>query len=389
MKNHPPNVFVSSTMYDLSELRAQLGQFIERLGWHPVMSEYDSFPIDPDQTTVENCRRNVRENADVFVMVVGARYGSVDAEADRSVTNLEFLEAKARGVPTYVFVSRDILAQSRVWKANPESDFSGIVDTPRIFEFIESFRDGGGVWTYPFDSAKDIVSTLGNQFAYLVQDALELRQMAQGKDELLGELEGRALTLALRRDDYWEVKLFGTVLEEELDRRATFRREIEHGLASDDVTYIDLVEIVPWSLDRIRECKRFAATASTILNEYLPQALGEEGEPGNPTELAEVARRLAQLWEDCARFTLRCRAVRVDDRAERLVDLLSTVNANMLEEIWEYGHALLPRLKAAIEAAAVGGPTEVSLTLALTADVDELNEEIERFTEEMELLLGI
>ena len=29
MKNRPPNVFLSSTMYDLSELRVQLRQFIE------------------------------------------------------------------------------------------------------------------------------------------------------------------------------------------------------------------------------------------------------------------------------------------------------------------------------------------------------------------------
>ena len=91
MKNRPPNVFLSSTMYDLSELRVQLRQFIDGLGWRAVMSEHDSFPIDANQTTVENSRRNVRENADVFVMVVGARYGSVDAEADKSVTNLEFV----------------------------------------------------------------------------------------------------------------------------------------------------------------------------------------------------------------------------------------------------------------------------------------------------------
>ena len=71
MKNRPPNVFVSSTMYDLSELRTQLGQFINALGWQAVMSEHDSFPIDPDQSTAENCRRNVRENADIFVMAVG------------------------------------------------------------------------------------------------------------------------------------------------------------------------------------------------------------------------------------------------------------------------------------------------------------------------------
>ena len=33
MKKRPPNVFVSSTMYDLSELRAQLRQFVDGLGW--------------------------------------------------------------------------------------------------------------------------------------------------------------------------------------------------------------------------------------------------------------------------------------------------------------------------------------------------------------------
>ena len=139
MKNRPPNVFISSTMYDLRELRAQLRQFVEGLGWRPVMSEHDSFPINPDQSTVENSRRNVRENADIFVMVVGARYGSVDADADKSVTNLEFVEARARGTPAYVFVSRDVLAQLEVWQTNPEADYSSVVDTPRVFEFIESF----------------------------------------------------------------------------------------------------------------------------------------------------------------------------------------------------------------------------------------------------------
>ena len=35
MQNRPPNVFVSSTMYDLGELRAQLRQFVEGLGCVP------------------------------------------------------------------------------------------------------------------------------------------------------------------------------------------------------------------------------------------------------------------------------------------------------------------------------------------------------------------
>ena len=376
MKNRPPNVSLSSTMYDLSELRVQLRQFIDGLGWRAVMSEHDSFPIDANQTTVENSRRNVRENADVFVMVVGARYGSVDAEADKSVTNLEFVEARARGVPGYVFVRKDVLAQMRVWKANPEADYSGIVDTPRVFEFINSFRRGGEVWTFEFATAEDIVNTLRNQFAYLVQDALELRQLARGQDRLLAELEGEALILALRRDQYWDVRLFATVLEEELDRRETLRREIEHGLASKDVTFVHIVDLGSWAQDRLHEVQRLAQTATTILNNYLPQVCGEDAVP---SELVDVARRLAQVWEDSARWTLRCRSVRVDERAEHLVDLLANANSHMLEELWEFGHTIIPRLDKAIEALADGGPSDLDLVLTLTADVDEFVEEIARF----------
>ena len=380
MKNRPPNVFLSSTMYDLSELRAQLRQFVEGFGWRAVMSEHDSFPIDANQTTVENSRRNVRENADVFVMVIGARYGSVDVKSDKSVTNLEFVEARTCGVPVYVFVSKDVLAQLRVWKTNPEADYSGVVDTPRVFQFIDSFREGGEAWTFEFATAEDIVTTLRNQFAYLVQDALELRQLARGQDRLLTELEGEALMLALRRDQYWDVRLFATVLEDELDRRATLRREIEHGLASDNVTFVDIVDLAAWVQDRLHEVQRLGQTASTILNNYLPQVRGEDAVP---SEIVDVARRLGQVWEDSARWTLRCRSVRVDERAERLVDLLANANANMLDELWEFAHTIVPRLNEAMEVLVTGGPSYLDLELTLTADVDELVEEIDRLEREL------
>ena len=183
---------------------------------------------------------------------------------------------------------------------------------------------------------------------------------------------------------YWEyIRLFATVLEGELDCRATLRREIEHRLVSGTATFVNILELGEWAQDRLRECRRFGDTASAILNDYLPQALGEDGVSGDPSELAAVARRLAQLWEDSARWTLRCRAVRVDEPAERLVDLLSNTNANMLDEIWEYGHTLLPRLNEAIEAAATGDPSHVDLTLTLTADLDEFNEELARLEREL------
>ena len=386
MENRPPNVFVSSTMYDLSHLRGRLREFVEGLGWKAVMAEHGSFSVDATETTVENSLRNVRENTDIFVMIVGARYGSIDPDADKSITNLEFGAARAGGVPTYVFVDRNVLAQLSVWRNNPDADYSGVVDTPRVFEFIDSFYRSGDVWTFSFASTDEILDTLRQQFAYLVQDALSLRQMARDNDHLLEELEGTALMLALRRGDYWEHRLFGTALEAELDRRTPLRREIEHRLAQAEVTYVDLLDFGEWGMNRLAELSGFARDVEAILNDYLPQAFGDDGEHGDAVEIVAVARRLAQLWEDVAQWTLRCRAVRVDPRAERAVDLLSNINANMLDEIWDFGHRLLPHLEEAILKHAAGdADVVVEITLAVTVDVDEFNEEMTRLRRELDL----
>lgn len=47
-----PSIFVSSTCYDLKQIRRDIREFIEAdLGYEAILSEYDSFPIDPDKVT--------------------------------------------------------------------------------------------------------------------------------------------------------------------------------------------------------------------------------------------------------------------------------------------------------------------------------------------------
>jgi hypothetical protein len=53
-----PAVMVSSTLYDLRHIRADLARFIaDELGYIPLLSELPSFPVNPDLDTVANCRR--------------------------------------------------------------------------------------------------------------------------------------------------------------------------------------------------------------------------------------------------------------------------------------------------------------------------------------------
>ena len=209
----------------------------------------------------------------------------------------------------------------------------------------------------------------------------EEHKTAHDSGDLIDELQDSALMPVLRRDDYWEYRLFGRVLEEELDRRAPLRREVEHRRAqADQATHVGLADFGQWGLDRLSELSNFVDMVTEIFEDDLPQALGDEGVPGDPLKIVAVARHLSQIWEDVAEWTARCRSVRVDPAVQRAVDLLSNANANMLDEIWDFGHMVIPRLEEAIEKHADDDAELVVVTMALTltADLDEFSEDLSR-----------
>ena len=105
---HNPIVFVSSTCYDLRHVREDLKNFFEdNYGFQAMLSEFESFPVDPCKGTFENCIENVDKAADIFILIVGNRYGHI-TDSGKSITNLEYLHAKAKGIPIYVFVDKQL-----------------------------------------------------------------------------------------------------------------------------------------------------------------------------------------------------------------------------------------------------------------------------------------
>ena len=154
-----PSLFVSSTCYDLKQVREDMRIFIEGMGLNPVLAEHNAFPVDPDLGTIDNCMKVVERDADIFVLIVGSRYGSTGT-AGKSVTNLEYLSARSKGIPIFTFIARNVLEILPVWKANPSGDYSSVTDSPKLFEFVASLRDSGAEWVFPFDLAQQIFDVL-------------------------------------------------------------------------------------------------------------------------------------------------------------------------------------------------------------------------------------
>ena len=124
-------VFISSTCYDLSILRAELRNFVLSLGHEPVMSEYADVLYDPRIHTHTSCVNEV-SNCDMMVVIIGSRFGgasvpqaldSIDSamlqelskdpsfitqDKPISITQLEVLKAIESNIPIYTFVEKKV-----------------------------------------------------------------------------------------------------------------------------------------------------------------------------------------------------------------------------------------------------------------------------------------
>ena len=337
-KGYSPAVFVSSTCYDLSQVRSDLKIFIESIGLDPVLSEHNSFPVNPNYDTVSNCLETVKNRADILVLLVGGRYG-FQTDTGRSVTNLEYLEAKAKGIPVYIFVHKSILHILPVWEKNKDADFSNIVDTPKLLEFIESLRKEADNWVFAFESSQDIISILKNQLAYLFMDALDLRSRLHAKklDSEFSDASPRALEILLTKPRGWEYLLFAQMLKDKVNSFRKERFDLLYGVTYGKAIRIsNLGELGRWMFSHMNEASRTIKSISKLTNEGIPVAFGAPGVAGDAKHIAYIASRLGDGYKKLIDWTLEFRNIDTEEDYEKVVELGSHITDNAIPEIEKF-----------------------------------------------------
>jgi len=96
----PLNVFLSSTCYDLVDLRSELAALLRKQGFVVRMSEdpQSGFHIDPAGDSIDSCLANVAAS-DVVICVLDRRYGpTMDHSGLQSVSATEIEVRYARGL---------------------------------------------------------------------------------------------------------------------------------------------------------------------------------------------------------------------------------------------------------------------------------------------------
>lgn len=198
-------VFVSSTCYDLSVVRGQLRNFIEAIGYEPVMSDYNDVVYDPRAHTHTSCIDEVA-SCDVVIVLIGSRFGgkivpqamaSVDfdslkaeskstevlkTKSDISITQLEVLKAVEKSIPVFAFVDERVASNHLDYEKNKSKPFIGewdfsAIEKPEtakyIFEFINFLRHravNNSITNY--SKYQDIEEALRRQWSGLFQRLL-------------------------------------------------------------------------------------------------------------------------------------------------------------------------------------------------------------------------
>lgn len=266
-----PRVFVSSTCYDLGEIRDSLVSFINSYSYEPVLSERGDIFYHPDLHTHESCIQEI-ENCQLFLLIIGGRFGGeYVADRKKSIVNAEYQASRQSDIPVFCFVKKEVLEDHRLYEKNKgDKDLVGKILFPSIeqheyaidiFEFIDEVRNSpvnNGI--FPFDFGRDIQDILKKQWAGMMFDFLTKRRM-QKELEMARGLIGN-LTLASKKTeellervyvhlDKDEAEESISQLDKELDARKFFQEILGHNnLEKFDAATLDTLmsidSTLPW-----------------------------------------------------------------------------------------------------------------------------------------------
>lgn len=203
-----PRVFISSTCYDLQEIRFQLRSFIDDFGFLPVMSEFGDIFYDYQKHTHESCKDEI-EKSQLFLLIIGNNYGSIYYKKNEisrvpdSVTLQEYRKAIEVDIYKHIFVNKFVdydyknyqkalsrFLANKIEKKDLDdskiddeitslkNDFNSKYPFPQdsyryIFNFLDiiySLKTNNAIITY--ESFEDIKDSLRKQWAGFMYDAI-------------------------------------------------------------------------------------------------------------------------------------------------------------------------------------------------------------------------
>lgn len=214
-------VFISSTCYDLIDLRAELEVFFRDAGVEACLSDSPTsdFRVMPeDRNSIETCLANVRA-CDEFIIILSRRYGPSLSKAgfdDVSATHLEYHEAVKGNKPIRMYVREELEGEYGIWRANSEDKNLKLTwckdpHDRRLFELLKEHRDlvkgkPQNNWFWLFSDSVALKRRLAIDFKPAL-DRVKINKLSESGRIPFIEVSGRFLACEADRRFHFELLL--------------------------------------------------------------------------------------------------------------------------------------------------------------------------------------
>ena len=380
------NIFVSSTCYDLSQIRDDIKQCIIELGHNPILSELKEFPIDPNLSNSENCINAVKNEADIFVLLIGNKYGSV-LESGKSITNTEFITAVEKGIPIYTFALKQMTALLPVWERNPVMDFSNIVDNNKVFEFLADVRKKSGLWNFEFEKAQDVTEILKVQLSNLFCEALKAKRRVESLDkkEYISKVSSKALDIILKKEDFYEMRFFMQSMHDEIIKYNDLKNDYNYSVLFKSSNRIgDLEQLIDWLRLKLGQVQNYIYSLNNLI-EAFKFFYKEPGTPSDLEGLYYVASSYARSYASLLEWGIEVKSMIVPDEYKKLLTIFAEFPCDAIRQIEEYpieSLKLIDEIKTQHKGKKSQEPSVVNLTLTVS-----INEDVfQRYNKELEVI---
>ena len=380
-------VFISSTCYDLSQIRKDLKEGIEEMGHQPILSEDKNFPVNPAMNTFENCIEAVRSNADIFVLIIGDHYGYT-LDSGKSITNTEFLTAVEKGIPIYTFTLKSVINVLPVWKKNKTADFSSVVNDNKVFEFVQDVRERSGIWNFEFESAQDIIEILKSQWSFLFKQALISHERVNKVDNTLASrLSNKALKYLLDKGESFEMLVFLQMMQDEIGKYEYLKRDCVHSVVIKPGPYISETNAyLEWQQEKIRQLEKMVASLNCLFDAF-HHYYGQPGVPADIDGLYYVARRYGELYRSMLEWVTDVRSTNTKELFAEVNQILSNIPLNVIEQLEDYPAKAISTVEAALNGVKTG-TVQRGATVQLSLQVSISDDVMKQFQQAMTKLPG-
>jgi len=170
-----PRIFISSTFYDLRQIRSDIDLFIETLGYETIRNEEGDIPYGKEDALEEYCYNEIK-SIDILISIIGGRFGTEAKQNTYSISQTELKKALNEKKQVYIFIDKNVLSEYETYQLNKDNDAIKykFVDNIQIYRFIEEIKNlNANNNIKGFETATDITRYLKEQFAGLFQRFLE------------------------------------------------------------------------------------------------------------------------------------------------------------------------------------------------------------------------